>query len=259
MRTLIVVLLLAALAGCASLPDPSPGVVSERIEVATPQGAAKALRFAPTDAKAVRGVVLFIHGFMRGPARHAVLASRLALEGHVVVLPDLESPFADGARTRDAAHALALLREALKAQDAARVPIILGGFSRGAGIALDAAANLDGAERARLAGVLLLDPVTGPVPQVLRDGSVPVGLVTAPPAPCNALGRSFTPLRNALRPVLDVEIAGATHCDPESPSDFVCSVYCGAPDAARQARFTDALVAFVLSRTEVLRAKAEAR
>ncbi|MBL8515573.1 MAG: hypothetical protein JNM76_01280 [Betaproteobacteria bacterium] len=239
-----------ALGGCASLPAPAPGVVSARIEVATAQGVAKAIRFAPAGGQPLRGVVVFIHGFLRAPARHADFAARLAREGHVVVLPDLDSPFADGARGRDGAHALALLREVSRPPDAARLPLIVGGFSRGAGIALDLAANLDAAERERLAGVVLLDPVTGAIPQSLRDPAPPVALVTAPAAACNALGRSFAPLRAALRPAVDVEIEGATHCDPESPSDVVCAVYCGAPDPARQARFTDALVAFVLSRTE---------
>ena len=226
------------------------------MEVASAQGAAKAVRFAPADGQSVRGLVVFIHGFLRASARHADFAARLAREGHIVVLPDLDSPFADGARSRDGAHALALLREMTRMPEVAKAPLIVGGFSRGAGIALDLAANLDAAERERLAGVLLLDPVTGPVPQSLRDRAPPVALVTAPAAACNAQGRSFAPLRAALQPVVDVEIERATHCDPESPSDLVCAVYCGPPDTARQARFTDALVAFVLSRTEATAEKA---
>lgn len=238
------------LAGCAAVPATAPDVAASRIELTTTYGSAVAHRYAPAAGNA-RGTLVFVHGFLRGPARHQALAQRLAREGFVVLLPDLPSPFSDGARQRDAALVLALLQAQATEEGAARKPgspILLGGFSRGSGIAADVAGQLDAGLRSRLAGLLLVDPVT-PASALapLRDRGLPVALLAAPPAPCNARGMSFDAIRSALQPVADLTVADASHCDPESPSDILCAILCGAPDPARQAQFEDAMVRFVLA------------
>lgn len=249
-RHLWLMLCVVGLAGCASVPATAPDVAATRIEVPTAFGDAAAHRYAPAAGSA-RGTLVFVHGFLRGPARHQALALRLAREGFVVLLPDLPSPLSDGARQRDAALVLALL-QAQAAEDGTtrqtHSPIFLGGFSRGSGIAADVAGQLDARVRSRLAGLLLIDPVT-PAGALapLRDRGVPVALLAAPPSPCNARGMSFAAIRTALKPVADLTVAEASHCDPESPSDVFCALLCGAPDPLRQAQFEDAMVRFILA------------
>lgn len=240
------------LAGCVAVPGAAPDLLTARITIPSVAGEATAFRYAPA-ARAVRGTVVFVHGFPRSAARHEALAMRLAREGFLVLLPELAASAAADARQRDVLQVLALTVTAGVQRSDGRAgvshPLFLGGFSRGSGIALEVAARLEGPMRPQLAGVLLVDPVLPKsVLAPLRDQGVAVALIAAPAAPCNARGVSVEPIRSTLRPVLDLIVPDATHCDPESPSDLLCALWCGAPDPARQARFEDAMVDFILSR-----------
>ncbi|MDX2219502.1 MAG: hypothetical protein SF172_10805 [Burkholderiales bacterium] len=232
-------------AGCAAVPASGPDVVSAHARISTAAGPTEAVRYTPT-ARSPRGVLVFVHGFLRGPARHASLAQRLAREGYVVVLPDLPSPLTYGARERDVALVDAWVASAVSSSPDA-TPLFIGGFSRGSGIALEVAARLDASLAQRLAGVMLIDPVAPR--RAVQPLLVPVALIAAPTAGCNARGMSFEPIRTTLRPEVDVTVAGANHCEAESPSDLFCAVLCGPPDAGRQAEFEDAMVAFILAQT----------
>jgi hypothetical protein len=63
---------------------------------------------------------------------------------------------------------------------------------------------------------------------------VPSMLLRAPPAFCNAYSIA-APWAAALpAPTQDRLIPGATHCDFESPTDAICTLFCGATDPQRQ-------------------------
>jgi hypothetical protein len=64
----------------------------------------------------------------------------------------------------------------------------------------------------------------------------PAVLVRAEPSRCNAQAVA-APWAGAL-PALqsDTVIASASHCDFESPTDWICALACGPADEARKAR-----------------------
>jgi dienelactone hydrolase len=67
-------------------------------------------------------------------------------------------------------------------------------------------------------------------------------LLRAPASNCNAQAVS-APWGAALPALLaDTVIEGATHCDFESPTDWMCRLACGKTDPARQARVRAALL-----------------
>ena len=236
------ILLVVLLSGCATAPNALQGASLQTVKAEGADGTTLAMRFVPDPAlTAPSAVLVFVHGFLRGAARHHNVAARLARDGVVVLLPELDSPLGADARARDIRQMQSLL--AGEPAIAAGLPLFIGGFSRGGGIALAVAAD---ASRP-LAGLVLVDPVT-PValPPDLASRLPPVALITAPPAACNAQGRSFDTIRSQLKPLRDVRIPDATHCDAEGPSDALCAMHCGLPDVARQAAFEDALVDFVL-------------
>ena len=67
-------------------------------------------------------------------------------------------------------------------------------------------------------------------------------LLRAPPSSCNAQGVAAS--WATVLPTLwrDELIAGASHCDFESPSDWMCSLACGDTDPARQERVRQGLL-----------------
>ncbi len=247
MRIPLLIGLSLLLGGCATAPASLQGVTVQTVRMGSDGDEIRAVRYMPgLESPSPRAVLVFVHGFLRSAERHRDMAVRLARQGVVVILPELASPLTAGAQTRDVRHVEALL--SADPAMGANARLILGGFSRGSGIALAVAE----ASRHELAGLVLVDPVLPPsYPRDLAKGIPPVALITAESGACNAHGRSFTVIRSRLKPVLDVSIPGATHCDPEGPGDVLCSWLCGAPDNARQAAFEDAIVKFVM--TAVLR------
>lgn len=238
---LLLGLCLLVLGGCATVPPQPEGVIMQTVSIGRDGEELRARRYMPDLKRASPNAVLvFVHGFMRSAGRHHDLAVRLARHGFVVILPELDSPLSAGALARDVHH----VRTMISGDPALHVNarLYLGGFSRGSGIALAAAAQ----SPHPVAGLVLVDPVLSAASQRdLTMSKLPVALITAEPGACNAHGRSFTFIRSRLKPELDVTIPGATHCDPEGPSDVLCTWLCGAPDSGRKAAFEDALVNFV--------------
>jgi pimeloyl-ACP methyl ester carboxylesterase len=116
--------------------------------------------------------------------------------------------------------------------------VVLVGFSAGALSSLLAAGTpgvvgyvgLDPFDRTRPDGQIALGMTVAPT---LRTPAV---LVRAEPSRCNAQAVA-APWAGAL-PALqsDTVIASASHCDFESPTDWICNLACGPADEARQAR-----------------------
>ena len=61
----------------------------------------------------------------------------------------------------------------------------------------------------------------------------------ADPHGCNAQGNGQAFVSSWGGPVGSGRIAGATHCDPEFPSNGSCTLFCGKPNPERHARFVE--------------------
>lgn len=242
---------LLVLGGCAGLPASNQDVqVSEfRLAIAKAPAMEQSItvhRYAPAR-QAPRAALVFAHGFLRGPERHADLALRLASEGVLVLLPQLASPFDKLSLQRDAQVMLALDAEARRET----ATVLWGGFSRGGSVTAEAlmlaaagATGTAGTTRTQPAAILMLDPVwNARAAKLLSSLNIPVRVLAAPAAACNAQGRALV-FPEARSLATDI-VAGATHCDAESPSDLLCTVACGSPEPARQQQFLEAALVFV--------------
>lgn len=186
------------------------------------------------------------HGFLRSYEQMDGLARRLADAGvRTASVRFCNSRIWDG-RHRDNGLDMIALAEALQAKQVAYV-----GFSAGGLAALVAGRHDD-----RTIGVVALDLVD-------RDG---VGLTAAadldrplvglvgPPSPCNAENNGLAALA-ANRQSRIHRFPDATHCDFESPTDWLCKQICGerpGSDARRQAILstaTDAVIALTESKS----------
>ena len=212
-----------------------------------------------------RGAVVLSHGFTRSRSTLGGHAAALAATGVLALTPDLPHTFDFRRNAQGLAELVAMLRGAA----ADGTPSPAGARSRG----VDAAALGGPVERVVLVGFsagalssLLAAGSPGVVGYVGLDafdriergpeggGTQALGLehartlkteallLRAPPSRCNAQAVS-APWGAAL-PALraDTVIDGATHCDFESPTDWMCRIACGDADPARQARVREALL-----------------
>ena len=194
-------------------------------------------------AGGLHGAAILSHGFTRSRRTLAGHAQALADAGVLVLTPDLPCTF----DFRCNARALAALVQSLRAGGPFGAPVekvMLVGFSAG-GLSSLLAADTPG-----VVGFVGLDPfdrtLSGEAGLLglaaagrLRTEAL---LLRAPPSRCNA-DAAAAPWAGAL-PALwrDDLIAGASHCDFESPSDWMCRLACGDTDPARQQRVRQALM-----------------
>jgi dienelactone hydrolase len=183
-----------------------------------------------------RGAVILAHGFTRSRTTLGAHAAALAAEGALALTPDLPSTF----DFRRNARGLGELVLRLRAGDddlPAVSRVVLVGFSAGALSSLLAAGT------SGVVGYVGLDPFdrveAGGAGALGRDFAPTLTteaiLLRAPPSRCNA--ESVAAPWGRLLPALvsDRVIEGASHCDFESPTDWLCSLACGPSDPARQA------------------------
>jgi dienelactone hydrolase len=190
-----------------------------------------------------RGAVILSHGFTRSRTTLAEHASALAGIGALALSPDLPYTF-DFQRNAQALYELvAMLRQGGHLGGPVS-RVVLVGFSAGALSSLLAAASPG------VVGYIGLDPFD----KVLADRQgalgldfaplmrTPAVLLRAPASRCNAQAVA-APWAAALPGlVLDRVIDGASHCDFESPTDWICRLACGDTDPARQAIVRDTLL-----------------
>lgn len=185
-----------------------------RVDVTEPAGT--------TDAASRRDAVILAHGFMRSRATMAGHATMLARAGYWAIVPDL--PYL--LDSRDNAVALRELVRQLQ-QGAAGVPLdrfVLVGFSAG-GLSALLAADAPG-----VAGYVGLDPFDRPSGvglEAARKLAIPAFLLRGPAAACNAYSIAEPWVTALPGLVQDQQLAAASHCDFESPTDGVCSFVCG--------------------------------
>lgn len=189
-----------------------------------------------------RGAAILSHGFTRSRSTLAGHAAALAAEGVLAIAPDLPHSF----DFRRNAQALAELVAVLRAGGTLGPPaerVMLIGFSAGALSSLLAAATPG------VVGYVGLDPFD----RVLDGESEALGLafartlkteailLRAPPSRCNARSVAAPWAKQLPALLSDRVIEGASHCDFESPSDWICRLACGSEDATRQAIVRDTL------------------
>jgi dienelactone hydrolase len=182
--------------------------------------------------------LILTHGFARDYGRHIDKAVRFARHGLIVLTPSLLPADAGAtAHARNVAntadhHRWLATRGADPADplfglvDAQR--IALAGHSAGAAISLEATQALQ-RRGAPVAALVLLDGATYArterIAPLLRE--LPLLSLRSEPSACNEFG-AIENLPALVRfPITDIEIAGATHCAPEGPTDIACEVLCG--------------------------------
>lgn len=191
----------------------------------------------------LRGAAILSHGFTRSRRTLAGHAQALADAGVLALTPDLPCTF----DFRCNARALSALVGTLRAGGTFGAPVervMLVGFSAG-GLSSLLAADTPG-----VVGYVGLDPfdrtMSGETERLglaaasqLRTEAL---LLRAPPSRCNA--EAVAAPWGAVLPALwrDELIAGASHCDFESPTDWACRLACGGADPARQKRVREGLL-----------------
>jgi dienelactone hydrolase len=187
--------------------------------------------------------VILNHGFARDRSRHALTAFVLAQRGLVVLTPDLLNLLGgEQAQIRNIANTVDHVRwlrtrtategDALYGRiDTSR--IALAGHSAGASISLEAAIDATAAG-IDIAALVLLDGVPWPRTISLVPRLPPLSFVSlrSESGPCNAFGSGARFVEASPVPVDEITITGATHCDPENPTDALCAIACGGASAA---------------------------
>lgn len=194
-------------------------------------------------AGSLRGAAVLSHGFTRSRRTLAGHARALADAGVLALTPDLPCTF----DFRCNARALAELVGVLRAGGAFGAPVekvMLVGFSAG-GLSSLLAADTPG-----VVGFVGLDPFDRTMPdETERLGLAAASqlrtealLLRAPASRCNA--DAVAASWSTVLPVLwrDELIVGASHCDFESPTDWVCRLACGDADPVRQQRVHQGLL-----------------
>jgi pimeloyl-ACP methyl ester carboxylesterase len=171
------------------------------------------------------------------PARDAVvLAHGFARDGLLVVAPDLPFFWHSGDNAQALRDLVAMLVAGKIAPPVSRVVLV--GFSAG-GLAALLAADAPG-----VAGYVGLDPfdrASGLGRDAAKKLHRPAYLIRAPGSRCNAFAIA-EPWKVALPQLIaDRVVPDATHCDFESPTDWVCRAACGGSDDARRKAIADAL------------------
>lgn len=199
--------------------------------------------------------VILTHGFARAKEQHRNNAQYLAERGMVVLVPNLSSLLggeADQVRNvQDTADHVSWLLSRARTPgdpieglvDASRIG--LAGHSAGGAVTLEAAVALQAGAGA-VAAVCLLDAVPWERTLAKARELAPLAFssLRSEPSSCNASGSVVALLENIPFPVDDFRIVGATHCDPENPTDALCRLFCGGSSEARRAHYQRLLYLF---------------
>lgn len=204
--------------------------------------------FVPQGAAGQRfPAILLIHGFARSKAQHAANARYMAERGIVVMTPNLTSTAGDEGQYRNALNMVDLLywlvvRSVTPGDTLSGkldfTKLGLAGHSAGGAVAFEAA-TISQAIGLPLTALNLLDAVPWSRTTAAAPALSPLGLASlrSEPSSCNANGSVLGLLGGLRFASEDVRIVGATHCDPENPSDFFCRLVCGGGSTARQTTY----------------------
>jgi hypothetical protein len=207
--------------------------------------------------------VVLNHGFARDKRYHARNARYLAERGIVALVPNLVSLLGgEAAQLRNVENTvdhMAWLR-ARSATPGDRLrglvdPLRIGlaGHSAGGAVAFEAAWQQERSSGIPASGLVLLDavPWARTLARAADLGPLFAVSLRAEPSACNAFASNLGLLDAVTFPADDVRLVATTHCDPESPSDGLCSLACGAATPRGQGLYQELLYLFL---REALRA-----
>jgi len=243
---------LAASAGAGAVAVERYTLETHELELAGATRSVDVFRPAATPA----GVAIVAHGFTRSRVRHRDLGRALAEAGVIAVVPDLPNVmnlWGNGDALAEFVERLEGGALASVAVDRAHVVLI--GTSAGGLATVLAAAQLPG-----LAGWIGLDPVdrTGTGAHAAARVTAPAVVMLAEPSLCN-LVESGRAIAEALpRRWRTVEVAGASHCDFEDPTNNLCQVVCGRSSQDARAQIRAEIVTTALELLDPARTQREA-
>jgi pimeloyl-ACP methyl ester carboxylesterase len=210
----------------------------------------------PAQPDAPFPTVVLSHGFARNKAQHRNNAVHMAERGILVATPNSPGWFGDSAQ-QDNIDALIghvgwlLARSGTPGNslegcvDPSRLG--LAGHSAGGAVSFEAAIGLQDTPE-RIGALCLLDGV--PWPRTLDAAAalhpLRFGTLRGEPSNCNSSGNILDLLTTMGFNLDDVRVVGATHCDPENPTDLGCTLFCGGTNAARRTVFRNAVTFFFM-------------
>jgi len=159
----------------------------------------------------------------------------LASNGFITAIPDLPA-WSNHERNSQAIRELLdrINSKTLVTEPAPNGDAALMGFSMGGLCTLLAAATND-----QVRCWVGLDPVDAG--QKGAEASkwlhIPCAVFQAEPSRCNANGNAKQVVAGLSGPLLAMRVQGATHADPEQPTDWLAELVCGKADAKRRAIF----------------------
>lgn len=199
--------------------------------------------------------VVLNHGFVRSKKYHAANAYHLAQRGFIVLTPDQVG--LGGIGSRDANIAITLdhlqwLRQRGRTPGDRLEGLVdpsrqaLAGHSAGGALSLEAAACSQQTEHP-VAALVLLDAVPWmSTMSAAQELDLPaIASFRSEPSSCNAQGLVREALRELPNAVEDILIVGATHCDPESPTDLGCRLVCGGSGALQRYLYRKLMLSFL--------------
>lgn len=176
--------------------------------------------------------VVIGHGFARNKGRFRAWGQVLAGEGYVVAVPTLPGGFSPNFNTNAAIlnglmtwlinQSSASSGELRGKVNASRIALM--GHSAG-GLASLLAASTN-RQLAAVIGLDLTDRDNISV-EAARKATAPLLMIRSSPASCNSNGNGVAVYEASTAPKMILRVVGANHCDPESPSDFLCALGCG--------------------------------
>lgn len=253
-------LLVGVLAAC----EPNYSVRVTTVDLSVPCGGTTRLSAAWAIPEGVTptGFIWLQHGFARSNGAVADLQRKYASRGWIVVAPSV-SGFGSCSINSAALHSgvASLLTGATAAgspleasYDAARSRLglaaanlptnyVLSGHSAGAAMATvvggTVTSNPSATVRARLKGIVLLDPVEngdgGMAANLPKLASTPVLTISGPDSSCNSNSSGTKVLLPRRAGFAGVRLPSGCHCDAEADStDGLCTITCGTPKQANK-------------------------
>jgi pimeloyl-ACP methyl ester carboxylesterase len=240
------VLIAATLAAASPATAQAPVALVRTTSIALADDTLRLDVYSPA-AGAPIGLAIVAHGWTRSRDNHRDLGRALADAGIVAIVPDLPNVldlWGNGSLVVELVGRLE--GGALELPPATRSSIVLLGTSAGGLATLYAASKLPG-----LAGWIGLDPVdrTGTGIYAASKLDAPAVVLLGDASACNLFGSGRDIARSVPRLVRQVRIAGASHCDFESPTSKFCTALCGRASRDKQ---DEAIRETVLASQELL-------
>ena len=228
--------------------------------------------FIPRPAAGLPGppfpAVVLTHGFARDRTFHRDNALYMAQRGMVVLTPNMVS-LLGGTASQSANIAILSdhVRWLAERSTAAGDPLAgildawrigLAGHSAGGAVSFEAAVKTQEGP-ASVAAVCLLDavPWDRTLERAVDPKPLPLASLRSEPGPWNLNGRVLDLLNRLPFAVEDIRIVGASHCDPENPTDLLGQLACGPSTEERRAIYQRLIYLFFRDALKAHRFKQE--